>query len=54
MRITFQNILIGQTFTYDGDTFVKTRDSIAWELRDGKRYKMWAFCSEDYCEVVTP
>lgn len=52
MKIKFRNIPVGTEFVYDGDTFIKTDTSIAWELRNGVRYKEWAFKSDDTCRIT--
>ena len=51
MTTAFADIAIGAKFVYDGDTFVKTDTNIGWELRQGRRYKEWAFNPDDMCKV---
>ena len=43
----FEQVNIGEHFTYGGDLFVKTSDGLAWEIRGGRRYKEWAFIDDD-------
>ena len=50
MTEKFSDIKVGDHFIYDKETFVKSRKvsddglhGIAWSIRDGKKYKEWAF-----------
>ena len=43
----FQSLKLDDRFQYDGDLFVKTGESIAWELRQGRRWKEWAFQGDE-------
>ena len=49
--VRFKNIPIDEIFYYDGDTFVKTGEFLAWELRNNRRYKEWAFRKNDRCKI---
>ena len=48
----FDQIRVGQTFRYDRELFVKTAQWHAWSIRDGKRYKEWAFNADDVCSLI--
>lgn len=54
--VKYKKVQVGKRFTYDNELFVKTEDSknhkgnpfgIAWSIRNGIRYKEWAFDLED-------
>lgn len=51
-RRSFRRLSVGVEFRYDGDVFVKTDESTAWELRGGRLYKEWAFMPGDIVEVL--
>jgi hypothetical protein len=48
--VPFAKIKKGYRFRFDGDIFKKTGDNLAWELRDGRQYKEWAFQGDELCE----
>ena len=47
----FFEIKVGTKFYFEGDVFVKTDSQLAWELRDDRKYKLWAFKADDVVEL---
>lgn len=52
MSVRFRDIPINGRFRYDGDTFVKVDERIAWELRGNDRAKEWVFLANDQCKPI--
>ena len=50
--IEFSQIKMHAKFVYDGDTYVKTGDSTAWQMRNGRRWKEWGFLPDDRCKPL--
>lgn len=48
----FDKVSIGQQFRYDSELFVKTDHTLAWSIRNGARFKEWAFHSDDVVRVI--
>lgn len=48
----FDKVTIGHEFRYDHELFVKTDAKSAWSLRNGERYKEWAFHADDVVRVI--
>jgi hypothetical protein len=44
---TFESITIGEWFSFDGHTLKKRGETFAWEYKQGKKWKLWAFHAYD-------
>jgi hypothetical protein len=50
--IPFIRAKLGDRFQYSGDLFVKTEARTAWEIRNGRRYKEWAFQGDELVRII--
>lgn len=49
---TFARAKEGDRFQYDGELFVKTGDRLAWSIRNGRRFKEWAFRGDEQVVII--
>lgn len=57
--LTFSDVPVNSLFSYDGEVFRKTAEmsedgkvGYAWSIRNGRKYKLWGFCSNDTVSVA--